>query len=141
VNRSALAARVFGDSTEAIAARRTLESIVHPAIRAAREVEIERLRQSGDASTLLVDAALLLEADWAGECDQIVYIDTPEPLRRQRVAERGWSAAEFARREASQWPLDRKKAAADHVIPNDRTLDIAGRELYEYIQQTLHPRT
>jgi dephospho-CoA kinase len=27
--------------------------------------------------------------------------------------------AELARREAAQWPLDRKRALADHVIRND----------------------
>ena len=47
-------------------------------------------------------------------------MDTPETLRRARVmGDRGWTAEEFARREAAQWSLDRKRAAAHDVIRND----------------------
>jgi len=141
VNRSALAKRVFGDSAEARAARSKLESIVHPVIQSARESAIESDRSAGDVKAVLVDAALLLEAGWDNRCDAVVFIDAPEAVRRQRVAGRGWSPEEFARREASQWPLERKKSSADRVIENSRSLDIAGRELYEYIRQTLHSRT
>ena len=51
----------------------------------------------------------------------------PREERLRRVAERGWDAAELDRREASQWPLDRKRAAADAAIDNGGPLHAAVR--------------
>jgi dephospho-CoA kinase len=50
-------------------------------------------------------------------------VDTPRESRLQRALERGWTEAEFARREAAQWPVDQKRRAADVVIPNDGSVD------------------
>jgi dephospho-CoA kinase len=49
------------------------------------------------------------------------------------MSDRGWSAEELDRREAAQWSLDRKRAAAHHVIRNDG--DPAS--LREQVQQAL----
>jgi dephospho-CoA kinase len=50
----------------------------------------------------------------------VIFVETPDDLRVSRAqARRGWNAAELARREAAQWPLDRKRSLADHVIRND----------------------
>jgi dephospho-CoA kinase len=35
------------------------------------------------------------------------------------MTSRGWTADELARREAAQWSLDRKRAAAHDVLRND----------------------
>ena len=95
---------------------------------------IDELRQQGKVELILLDAALLLEAGWNKVCDLVVYVDTPESDRIARVqANRGWSAAELSLREASQWPLARKQAAADAVIDNSKTLDDAAKQLDEVI--------
>ena len=117
VNRSALASRVFGDTAEHRAARRDLEAVVHPRIRARFEADIAAARDRGIPAVLL-DAAVLLEGGWADVTDAVAFVDVPLPVRRERVAARGWDAAELARREASQWPVDRKRAAADAVLDN-----------------------
>jgi dephospho-CoA kinase len=140
IDRAALASRVFGSGAQPEAARRRLESIVHPAIQQERDEFLAQLTAAGQTKVLLVDAALLLEAGWHDRCDAIVFVDAPELLRRQRIAARGWSPDELARREASQWPVDRKKSAADFVVDNSGTLDTAGRQLYEYIHQILRSR-
>lgn len=141
IDRHALAAKVFGASSQAVNARQALESIVHPAIQREREESIERWKAEPGVSGILMDAALLLEAGWADRCDAIVFVDAPEAIRRERVAARGWSSDELARREASQWPLQKKRAAADFVLENGRTLDIAASDLYQYIQQQYRSRT
>lgn len=114
IDRGAIAAIVFRDPAE----RRRLEAYLHPRVEAARR----RLFEAAPPGTpaLVIDAPLLLEAGLASQCDQLWFIDAPESVRRTRVTtSRGWSADELARREAAQWSLDRKRAAAHHVLRND----------------------
>lgn len=133
VIRSALGRKVFGPTAEHQRAREQLEAIVHPAIRQV----IEQQLQSVDPiryTAVLLDAAILLETGWADVCQEIVFIETPLEHRRQRVAARGWSPEELAKREASQWPLDRKRSAASFVLSNSGSLDDAGHALWEFLR-------
>ncbi len=135
VDRAALASRVFGDDIARQQARGRLEAIVHPAIARLREAQLEAMAAAGQVRVALVDAAVLLEAGWQHRCDKVVYVDVPRSLRLNRVLARGWDDVELARREASQWPADRKRGAADFVVDNSGTLDNAGRQMYEYIKR------
>lgn len=136
VVRSRLAQLVFGDASEAIAARADLESITHPEIGRLTKQEVERHRAAGGVCWIILDAALLLEAGWREFCDAVVFIDvTPDRRLRQVETQRGWSQDEWQRREASQWPVERKRAAADIVIDNNGTLDEAGRSLQEALER------
>lgn len=113
IDRRAVAQVVFADPTE----RKRLESIVHPWIESARR----RMFAAAPPGTraLVLDAPLLLEVGLQRECDAIVFVDSPKADRLRRLAgSRGWDAAELDRREAAQWPLDRKRAAAHHVVVN-----------------------
>jgi len=128
--RSALAKRVFGDTAEHHAARTKLEAVSHPRIRD----EIERQIAALDPATVkyvLLDAAVLLESQWKTFCDAIVFIDTPTERRQAWVANRGWSPEELARREASQWSLADKRAAANAVVVNNGTVADGGERLWE----------
>lgn len=114
IDRASIAAIIFRDPTE----RARLEALIHPRVEAARA----RLFAAAPEGTpaLVIDAPLLLEAGLGPSCDSIWFIDAPEGLRRARVmGSRGWTAEEFARRETAQWSLDRKRAAAHHVLRND----------------------
>ena len=134
ISRSALARIVFGTDPSAEIARRDLERIVHPEIRSLAERQIRELRQRGEVAAILLDAAVLLEAGWNSVCDLVAFIDTPDALRLARVqAGRGWSAEELAKREASQWPLARKRAAADVIIDNSGSVDNAARQLDQFM--------
>lgn len=137
VIRSAIARRVFGSTPEHQDARRRLEAIVHPAIAKLRDEQLAELSSSGNVEAVLVDAAILQEAGWQDHCTAVVFVDVPRNQRLERVRERGWNDEELARREASQWPLERKKAAADFVVDNSRTLDNAGTQMYEYIRRLI----
>ncbi len=138
ISRSTLARIVFGTDPSAETARRDLERIVHPEIRSLAERQIRELRQRGDVAVILLDAALLLEAGWDSVCDLVAFIETPDAVRLARVqAGRGWSAEELAKREASQWPLPRKRAAADVVIDNSGSVDDAAEHLNQIIRQKL----
>ena len=61
---------------------------------------------------LVIDAALLFEAGWDKLCDKILFVDAPRDLRLERAVARGWSAEQFAAREAAQMPTRRKTPPA-----------------------------
>jgi dephospho-CoA kinase len=114
-----------------------LENIVHPLIREDLRQQIDAARQSA-VDVVLLDAAVLLEAEWNPLCGAIVFLDTPIEQRRARVqASRGWSADELARREESQLPLAEKRSAADFVVDNSGTLDEAGEQLLGFLRERL----
>jgi dephospho-CoA kinase len=136
ISRAALGRVVFGSDEAAQTARRDLEAIVWPEIRLLLEQQISELRRQANVEAIVLDAAVLLEAGWDDLCDVVVFIDTPQADRIARVqAGRGWSAAELAKREASQWPLPRKRAAADAVLDNANDLDDTARQLNDYIAE------
>jgi len=113
-DRRAIADLVFAASAE----RARLEALIHPWIAARREAAFAAAPAGTRA--LVIDAPLLLEAGLGPACGRVIFVDCPLEIRQARVAaSRGWSPAELARREAAQWPLDRKRALADHVIRND----------------------
>ncbi|WP_337176501.1 dephospho-CoA kinase [Paludisphaera sp.] len=116
IDRRALGRVVFADAS----ARRDLESIVHPPMFEEFGRRIAEARALGEAPLIVLDAAILLEAGWDRACDAVVFVDAPREIRLDRVRRgRGWSDEDLSRREAAQWPLDRKKAGAGHVLVND----------------------
>ncbi|HEX4413500.1 MAG TPA: dephospho-CoA kinase [Lacipirellulaceae bacterium] len=117
IDRRAVAKKVFAQDKSAAADRKFLEGLLHPRIGA----RLETLRDdfaAKDKPAAVLDAPLLLEASWESLCDFIIFVDVPSQNRMARAKKRGWSAAEFADREAAQWPVDKKRHHATHVLPN-----------------------
>ncbi len=139
VDRAKVAARIF-TGAEAHRERAWLESVVHPFIHERRRAVFASAPQGTRA--LIIDAPLLIEAGLASECDSVLFIDAPRPMRLERLERsRGWTAEELDRREKSQMPLDQKRSLSDHVLVNDgplgslracvaRTLDLILEELF-----------
>jgi dephospho-CoA kinase len=139
VRRDRLARLVFGDDAAHRAARHDLEAITHPAIAADLRSQLDQARRNPDLDIVLLDAAVLLEAGWNSLCDALVYIDAPDEQRTARVAAgRRWSSDELQSREASQLPLERKRAAADCVIDNSGPLEAGGQQLLKFIRRRFH---
>jgi dephospho-CoA kinase len=117
LNRSALGEIVFADP----AARRTLEAITHPAIRARADRKLAELRAQG-VRTVFYVAPLLIEAGNADRVDEIwvVYLDRESQLARLMARDAlGREAAE--QRIASQMPMEEKKLLGRVVIDNRGT--------------------
>lgn len=117
IDRTVIAAKVFGDTPAATIEREFLESVLHPRIQSALDAKKRDYAAAGCPAVVL-DAPLLLEANWAPQCDVIVMVDSPRETRLSRARQRGWSDSEFSRREASQWPVEKKRAAATTTITN-----------------------
>ncbi|MFO0907730.1 MAG: dephospho-CoA kinase [Isosphaeraceae bacterium] len=119
VDRRTLGRIVFSDP----AALRALESILHPRMKRTFERAIARTTRRGEFKGVILDAAILYEAEWNGVCDRIVFVDAPREHRLERVAtSRGWTEDVLARREAAQAPLDEKRTRADFVVENSGDL-------------------
>jgi dephospho-CoA kinase len=114
LDRKLLGARVFADP----AARRRLEAITHPAIRAAMVGEALRLAAEGHA-LLFYDAPLLFEVGLDSSLDSVVVVWAPRAVQVDRLVRRdGMSAADAEARLAAQLPIDDKAARADFVVEN-----------------------
>jgi len=138
VDRSALARLVFANGSHAAADRRFLEALLHPRIRSRLESLRDQFAAEGKPAVVL-DAPLLLESGWNSMCDIVLMIDSDHALRLERAQARGWTDAEFARREAAQWSIDKKRQAADVVIANNGTADDLRREVEAFWQNDLSP--
>ncbi len=125
LDRPAVGKIVFGDET----ARRKLEAIIHPRVRA-RAAEIEA---AAPADAVVVhDIPLLVETGQADRFDVVVVVDTPVDVQLERLtSQRGMSAEEANRRIASQASREDRLAVADLVVDNSGTLADLDRRLDE----------
>jgi dephospho-CoA kinase len=116
LDRAALARLVFARPDELT----HLEALLHPRVRAELERRLASHLAANDVPAVVLDVPLLLESSLlASTCDLLLFVDTPDELRRERAAAlRGWSGDELRRREAHQLPLAQKRARADVVFPN-----------------------
>ena len=128
IDRDKLARHVFGPATEHENARRDLEAITHPFIRAEIQSQIAAAQASA-VPVVLLDAAILLETGWRELCDHIVFVDADEQHRRTRAVRRGWTTDQWRDREASQMNLAEKRRHADAVIENNGSISEAVNQI------------
>jgi len=115
VDRQAVARVVFQDQ----AALEKLNALTHPRIAARISERIEQARQDASVASVVLDAAVLLEAGWDAACTVLVFVSAPNSSRRDRVREnRGWDEASWARREKTQFSLDKKASRCEYTLDN-----------------------
>jgi dephospho-CoA kinase len=119
LDRAAMRRRVFADPD----ARRRLEAIVHPRVRAMLETQCRA------AASAYAIAAIPLLAEGGGRAaypwlSRILVVDVPEAVQSQRLQARdGIDAALAANMLAAQATRRERLAIADDVIANDGPLD------------------
>jgi dephospho-CoA kinase len=119
LDRKKMGALVFGDDD----ARRRLEAILHPAIRAAMVAETERLAREGHPLAVY-DSPLLFEAKLGDQVECVVVVYAPRIEQLERVIRRdGLSWPDAQARVASQMDIETKARLADVVIDNTQAPD------------------
>ncbi len=127
VDRVKLAAQVFGDPAKL----KKLESLVHPAVHAARAVFLE---DHHAASMVLLDIPLLLEKDPLPDIDVVVVVSAASDVQRERVLARpGMTVEKFEQILGRQMPDADKRARADHVIDTGTTIAATRAQVREVI--------
>lgn len=106
---------VLDPMLDAVRSRIDSERLVHPVV--------------------VVDMAILFEADVASWFDRVILIVAPEERSIEWLKEsRGWSREETLDRIARQMPVESKIALADDVILNDGNLDDLREKARNYLK-------
>ncbi len=137
IDRETLGKLVFGNDANAAEHLKALEAILHPAIRQEAKRRIEVARKAG-AEMVVLDAPLLFEAGWDVECDDVVFVDTPDDIRLERATHRGWTRDELRRREDAQMPISEKRARSTIVVSNGGSLEELERHVDQIWSKALH---
>jgi dephospho-CoA kinase len=124
LRRAELARRAFADSS----ARRTLEAILHPRIRALWRSQVMAWRTAGHPLALVV-IPLLFETQAEQELDATICIACSAETQRRRLLDRGWSVPHLEQRLAAQWPIQDKIARADYVLWSEGSLEVHGAQI------------
>ncbi|MEW1833411.1 dephospho-CoA kinase [Microbacterium sp. NPDC079995] len=120
LDRPRLASRVFGDED----AVRTLNAIVHPAVRAESAARFAAAHAADPGAIVVYDVPLLLEARAEDPWELVVVAHAPVELRRERlVSLRGMSPADADARIASQVDDGRRLAIADVLIDTTGSME------------------
>jgi dephospho-CoA kinase len=114
IDRHLLGEIVFADD----AARRRLESILHPEIRRREAELVERWASTVDAGIAVTEAALLFETGSAGRYHRMVVVVAPDDERVKRLMALGLAPDEARRRMAAQMDQHEKARLADFVVDN-----------------------
>jgi dephospho-CoA kinase len=119
LDRGKLADIVFNDPV----ALRKLNGIMHPMMRKIVERRIEELRGQG-AEVVVLEAALLIEANWTDLADQVWVVAAPESDVLDRLSsQKGFTEEQARARIEAQMPAAQRLKHADAVIENDSDLD------------------
>lgn len=117
INRSKLAQLLFSDEEK----RRTLNGIVHPAVKEYILGEVEKERQKGYYEYVILEAALLIEDHYDTLCDELWYVYASEQTRKKRLmADRGYTEEKVERIFAAQFSDEVFRKYCSVVIDNDR---------------------
>ena len=128
INRQALGKLVFADPE----ALRTLNRIVHPKMSDRIGELITDARARGWTKAIVVEAAVLIEANWMALVDQVWVVMASEAVVVDRLAkQRHLSPEQIRTRIAAQLANDERLKHAHVVIRNDGSLE----EVHHAVQQ------
>ena len=128
LRRDELAKRVFADAS----ARRKLEEILHPRIRAVWWSQLQSWRAEGRPTAIAL-IPLLFETDAARQCDATICAACSAKTQRQRLRQRGWNDEQIDQRIAAQLPIEKKMLLADYVVWTEGPLDAHEAQLARII--------
>jgi len=125
MDRAGMRALAFRDT----AARRKLEALLHPMIRAESE---RRIAAAAGPYVIHVVPLLVESADYRQRVARVLVVDCAPEVQMARVRQRsGLSADEVARIIGAQSKRQDRLAAADDVIDNSGTLDALHKQVRE----------
>jgi len=124
LRRDELARRVFADP----AARRRLEAILHPRIRALWRAQVETWRTQGRPVSVVV-IPLLFETKAETVVDATICVACSAATQQQRLRARSWSTEEIQQRLQAQLPVEKKMEQADYLIWTEAGLDVHAAQI------------
>jgi dephospho-CoA kinase len=132
LDRAKLAEMVFSDAI----ARKDLEAITHPKIRAAFDAVVAELEPE---AILVSQIPLLAESSHAYPFDFIITVSASVDTRRSRLIERGMKGFQVEQRMAAQASDQEREAIADAILDNNGSEDELLRQVENLYEDRLFP--
>lgn len=130
MDRAKVGAIIFNDAEK----RETLNSIIHPAIRA--EMIRQRDEYVAHGKHVVMDIPLLFESKLQHFVEKILVVTVPPEVQLQRLMDRNHLSEEEAKaRISSQLPLSEKEAGADKVIYNNGSIEESEAQLMHILKE------
>jgi dephospho-CoA kinase len=133
IDRVALGQIVFGNPE----AKKDLEEIIHPRIRAEFEEAVGSLNPG---QIMVYEIPLLVETNAADRFDFVITVESDAELRKQRLRARGMFHSDIEKRMASQATEEQRRAIADCVLTNNGSEDELLRQVENVWESTILPR-
>ena len=125
INRGQLGQIVFGSEEKL----RILNAIMHPAVKEEIQIRIRKEKENG-TKLFVLEAALLIEEHYDEICDELWYIYTSEPIRRQRLKEsRQYSDEKINAIMASQLSEEMFRKGCHRIIDNSGDFSMTAAQL------------
>jgi dephospho-CoA kinase len=119
IDRKKLGPIVFADPQ----ALKRLNSIVHPKMFMRMREMVEAMRAAGERKPIVIEAAVLIEANWQPLFDEIWLVEASKERVIERVErDRGLKPAQTEARIMAQLPDEERRKYAATVITNDGTV-------------------
>ncbi|MBS4194964.1 dephospho-CoA kinase [Lederbergia citri] len=129
INRSKLGSIIFND----VEKRKTLNSIVHPAVRECLNLWKNEAIEKGK-KTIIYDIPLLYESNLTYLVEKVIVVFVDPDIQLKRLLNRNnLSKEEALARISSQLPLKEKVERADVAVDNNGTMDETERQINELI--------
>ena len=133
IDRASLGQIVFENPQ----AKKDLEEIIHPRIRAEFEAAVASLTPG---QVLVYEIPLLVETNAADRFDYIITVESKAELRKERLRSRGMFHSDIEKRIASQASEDERRKIADCILTNDGSEDELLRQVENVWESTILPR-
>lgn len=134
LNRKALGKIVFNDDEKLI----KLNELTHPVVRENVKSKIDEYKNQNE-DTLILDAALLIEANYLDLVDKLLVVTCREDVQIERIKKRDNCSREDAlSRIKSQMDQEEKVKYADYIIDNSGTIDDLRKKAFifmDYIKE------
>ncbi len=127
LSREKIAAIVYSDREK----RFRLNALIHPAVKKAACLELEKFRKE-DVRLAAIEAALILEEHYDEICDEVWYIYASEEVRRERLMKsRGYDEARIKNMMSVQLREDEFRSRCDFTVNNNASFASAAKEIEE----------
>jgi dephospho-CoA kinase len=134
LDRAALAAVVFAEPE----ARRQLDGIVHPLVRA-RAAELAAAAPPD--AVVVNDVPLLVETGQASSYDLVLVVEADPATRVSRLVQRGLTAEDARARMEAQASDEERRAVADVVLDNSGTPEALAEQVDRFWTERVLPAT
>jgi dephospho-CoA kinase len=120
IDRKLLGSIVFADAE----ALKRLNAIVHPKMFARMRAMVDEIRRGGNKAPIVIEAAILIEANWIPLFDEIWLVTASHENVIHRIErDRGLKPAQTEARIRAQLPDQERRRHAALVIDNDGSLE------------------